>query len=432
VIAMPWRLSHADFAGAGMFALIAVVAALGAWAVSQLRAWRAAKQRRREAEIAALRTELYEARRSRDTHWRRAAERLEVVARDALSLGLPRHPKQDQLEEFEKEIDDQDDEGKRHGELEAKFEEIHSEVERAERELAVFEKRLERAREADEKAEHEWAAWKSAHALPDDLVIEQARELLDALQEAQAAARELGSAADEVAQLERETAAWEGRVRELLELEGEELVPDVTGDSLIDRVFELRRKHLESEQRYLVALRLDREIEERAGRIADAKAQVEQCESDLAALLREAGVSNEEEMERHREIYARRQALEQAIRERQDALDTSIGREGDAETIRAALVQSEPEQWKRQSAEIEGELRDLEQRLLDAAARHRDAERRRQDLEESTEVARLELEWNGLTSELVSAVRRWRVLAVAEGLIEQSFEEFRAARQPPL
>ena len=51
-------------------------------------------------------------------------------------------------------------------------------------------------------------------------------------------------------------------------------------------------------------------------------------------------------------------------------------------------------------------------------------------MEASSEVAALELEWNALTAELGEAVRAWRVLAAAEGLVDDARQSFERTRQP--
>src|SRR6185503_6288735 len=100
--------------------------------------------------------------------------------------------------------------------LEARLAEIDVDVASSERDLAVLEERMESARQAAAAWQREWASWKAVRFLPDDLAVEQGRERLDLIEQAQSALRELGVVEADLGQLERETAAWEAAARDLL------------------------------------------------------------------------------------------------------------------------------------------------------------------------------------------------------------------------
>src|SRR6185295_5036615 len=51
-------------------------------------------------------------------------------------------------------------------------------------------------------------------------------------------------------------------------------------------------------------------------------------------------------------------------------------------------------------------------------------------LEDASDVAALEGDWAALNAELAAAVREWRVLVAAEGLIEEARRVFERTRQP--
>jgi uncharacterized protein YhaN len=65
-----------------------------------------------------------------------------------------------------------------------------------------------------------------------------------------------------------------------------------------------------------------------------------------------------------------------------------------------------------------------------AVREHQDLHHLRLDLEQSTDLASLELERTALVAELTATLRAWRELTMARGLIEETLAEFERTRQP--
>jgi uncharacterized protein YhaN len=427
---MVWRGLEADLAGVASLALAGVAAALAAIAAGRARRAAEGRERQREAAMRARRSELNESRRQRDAHWRRGAEITESIGRDAVKLGLPRLPSFDLLEERERELAREEAELSRSEALRAEASAIGEALARAERERAERTAALDRARARIASLEQEWVLWKRERDLPGHLTPGGVLDLLVAVQQMQAEACSLDGVRDELAELKRAADGWEREACALLTEAGIAGAPDLDAVALIEQLLALRQRREASEGDRLKLARLESEAGARSRKIAAAKAEIERCDAERRTVLAGAGVADEGELEQRREMHRRRADLERQVAEGERHLERLLGEPGRASELRAALAAGDRARWSGQLAEVDETIGRLEAELLEAAARRREIGLRCRALEQSSEVAELEGEWNALMAELEDAVREWRVLALARGLVAETLVEFERSRQP--
>jgi len=142
--------------------------------------------------------------------------------------------------------------------------------------------------------------------------------------------------------------------------------------------------------------------------------------------LRAAGVRDEADLTRRRALAERRLALQHGIAECERAV---LERLGD-EALLPELAGGAVECWRQCQARADDEIAAHEQRLFELLTEDQQARSACRALEESAEVATLENERCALLAELGAAVREWRVLAAAEGLIDEARRGFERSRQP--
>jgi uncharacterized protein YhaN len=422
-VAALWAL-FVSIPGAALAALVVAAGAVAAahWLSAARRDDRSAEQQ--EARRAA-RSEVEAARRERDAAWRAAAQLAADSARQAAALGLPREPSPADLAALQASLDD------------AAVAEAGAGEERAR--LAELERTLhqciadERARAdevgsaAAERAalEAAWTAWRAAAGFTVPAAPDAVLERVGAVESASAALAALDAAARDVSQIEPIVAAWESRARAALERGGASEAAQLAGDALVERFIALRRSlHEEAPERARRAA-LRHELREQAVRVAAAEAEVEHCRAELETVLRAAGAADESDLARRRALSERKTALQDAVAEYDRTITEQLGDDAD----RAELAGATVEMWRQRAAAAAEELAAAEQQLYELEAEAQQAQAVCRGLEDSADVAALELEWAGLMAELGVAVRDWRVLAAAEGLIEDAREVFEDTRQ---
>jgi len=219
---------------------------------------------------------------------------------------------------------------------------------------------------------------------------------------------------------------WETRARALLARADAADAVGLGGDALSERVLALRQRAQEEAGQDVRRTALVEELRARGVQLAEAEAEVGRCQAAIDALLHGAGARDESDLVRRRAVAARRRALEQAVVEQERAIADRTGDEQD----RDALAQGTVDLWRQRAASAFEEIAELEQRLYQLVAEQHHARAACGAVEASSEVAALELEWNALTAELGEAVRAWRVLAAAEGLVDDARQSFERTRQP--
>jgi uncharacterized protein YhaN len=225
-----------------------------------------------------------------------------------------------------------------------------------------------RLRSVVETSGAQWTAWLEAHGLP-EMTPGGALEHLGVLAEARAADRALTLAADSLAEIERGADEWD----------------DAAGQALIA-----------------------------AGRSA----------SDLdRQTLRVAIGTLHGELERRKDVVGEIGRLERTL----------AARFGHGDSVAEAakeLAAGDVATWQGEQRDLEQEVKELDgqrEAAIDARAR---ARQQREAIEESADIARLQMERESLKAELAAKVYDYRVVVTARGLIAATLQAFVRDRQP--
>ena len=415
----------APLAGLGAFGVAALAGAATSWAV-QRRRTHAQRQEQRQAERRTLRSEMEAARRARDTEWHRAAQLAEQIARHAQQIGLSRAPSATELAARERGIDDATMGAADAAAARAHLAELESLLRQREAENETRAAEALAAVAAQKSVEAEWSAWTAAAGFSAAAAPEAVLDRVAVIEAAEAALAALDAATREVGQTESAVAAWEARGRAALDSAGAEGEGRLAGHALIERVLALRRRLQDEAPRRARRDELIGEMRARASRLQAAEAEAERCRQDVALVLAAAGASDEAALLRRRGLAERRRSLQRAIVEQERALRERLGDEDALAVLAAGTVEA----WQQRAADADEEIGALEQDLDQRVAEQQQLRAACRAAEESAEVASLESEWAALMAELGDAVREWRVLAAAEGLIDAARQAFEHTRQP--
>jgi uncharacterized protein YhaN len=416
----------ASLAAAGLAGLIALGAGGAALQLLRLRTVAGARRAEREAARRTLRSEMEAARRGRDQAWHAAAELAEQIARDAEAVELPRSPTLEELAAALRGLDADDLARASGAAVRAELAEIEPTLRAAEATAASRSAERAAAAAAYDAAMAEWLAWAARAGVGEPYEPQQVLDRVAALQSAYDALQARDAAARELRQLAPMVAAWEARARAALARGGAGDAVALGGEALAERVVALRLNLLEASPQRQRRAALDGEVQERATRLAAAEAQRAHAETALDAVLARAGVRDEAELAARRAQATRRLELERLIDERSQLLAERVDWAG----ADAALARGEVEIWRARAGAAAAELAALEAQLADAEAAAQAAAQACAAQEGSDELPGLEGEWAALTAELDEAVRDWRLLAAADGLIDAARQEFERSRQP--
>jgi uncharacterized protein YhaN len=388
--------------------------------MQRLARWHETREQEREMQRRTLRSELESARRSRDADWHRAAELAEHLASAAAALGLARGATAADIDAADRLLVERMAERERRHAEQARAAELEPLRRQAEADEQARRVELEAARSAEQALAAEWRSWCSAVGLPPGSDAAAALERAVLVESALGAQAAADTATRELHQVEPLVAAWEARARALLRRIGDLSGAALGGEALIARVS--GPLAVETVQ---AAQLPEADWQQRQERMQAAEADLARCAATLQGLLQAAGVRDEADLAERRRRHEQRLGLERDIALRERLL---------AERLPSVELLGElggdPAEWRARLDDAEADIGVLERRLAQAEAEAQRAEQACRALEESAEVPSLELEWDGLMTELAGAVREWRVLAVADGLIDAARNAYEQSRQP--
>ena len=353
------------------------------------------------------------------------------IAEDAALLDLAPQPSWEDVEQCEGLVLDARESLRTRREAEGRLVEMEDELARA---RAAAERRstsLEEVRASERRLLSDWAEWKTGLGIPARFGGEGAGEFLQTVAEAKKSLESRDETAGRCRQLRADADAWEATARALLaEAGGETKV--ASGAALVSAVRDLQGLcGADRTTRDRLAL-LEEGLSSTKVRLEAARAGVAAAERERDAIISEAGVADETAFHELLALARRRHDLEERAAQARKALETRLGKGPSAEGSRAELAEGRVDLWEREAERAAAALEEARAEKIEAIRQHRDAERSRQQLEESSDVATLELAAAGIREELQSALRRWQVVTTAKVLIEDTLADYSRTRQPPV
>jgi uncharacterized protein YhaN len=255
-------------------------------------------------------------------------------------------------------------------------------------------------------------------------------EFLAELREAQLSLVARDAAEDNLRELEDAIAKWELRARTNLTRAQMPVGDEIRGEGLIEELTLLRNRCVRAAQERTSLVALDGEIEVRAAKITEVEEEIRQLEEDRATLLHASGCEDEADFRRKRRVFEERSELKRVIGEHEARLRSIAEEDGGLDATLAALAAGTEEVWARAGSEAEARVEETREALQIAEERDRHAQDACRVLEESDEVPTLEAQCAQALAELSDAVRYWRVIAVAQGLMEDSIRDLEEVRVP--
>ena len=288
---------------------------------------------------------------------------------------------------------------------------------------------LGQAEEIRRSLEHDFALRLGEWGLPATLSGPSAEEYLRAVAAAKDVKYRLDGDRAALVGIEGEIAGWESRTGRLLEEGGmsdssslhQELETGLL--TLTDLCAEesQRRERLSSVRKAVA------ELEVEGGHL---RSESEAASQQLAALLAQAAVDDEESFLERLQVFQARQELKRRVAEAEEQLTKRAGRGPEVEAFLGTLRGGDVPGWEERLDESRVKLDELQDARDEAVKLQGDIERRREELELSSDVPGLETAVAGLRTDLDEAVRRWRVNTLAADLVRRTLTKFTRERQP--
>lgn len=388
------------------------------------------RQGRQKVDEARIRREIERTRLERDVAWLRAADLQEQVAANAAVLSLASMPPIESVDAREQLLAQQ---AAAASESEADRETLSGRtlelLAREERARALTAER-EKVLEEESSIGRGWEAWRAEAGLPEGLDVLDAPAWLAEVRRLRGVAAQLVEASEDLRGIEPRIAVWEGGVRFTLAQNGVNITNDLCGNLLVEEIRSLNARVTDAEARTLRRSQVESEREDVEQRLTAAGEEVAAGEREMATLLGQLGVAREEDVGRLRADLQSRQTM-QGFVERCDQTigallaEARVALVGDRrstieEQLEARLAGENADGWAERARQIEEEIEAAERAPLESEDEPPTAW---QSLGEATQIPTLELEYSSRAAELESAARRWRVLAVGRGLLEEASRE---------
>ncbi|HET9984364.1 MAG TPA: AAA family ATPase [Longimicrobiales bacterium] len=435
------RLAAGDGFGAGLLAVLAVWAAVGAAFLWRTSARDEAKRQEWTSDLYWRRNTLGWERDRVAKEERATADARERLRQEASFAGFGEVPDQAMLDARERQLaaeletlDAWEREREDPGALEAEATRLAQEWTR----LSFRRYDLDRA---CAEAEAAWAAWATRTGLPPELPPEGVAELFRSVRRARVAIRGRDKAAVALARLDAEAGTWEARARRVLAAAaaragaagvaaGDRSVDAIPAERLPERIAALVARHRADLAARERLARLEAEVDAAAEALVVAQARQAAVEAERAALVRASGSASEDEFRAKLRVVERRDEMAATVRRLETELGARLGLGADAEALRAELATGRRGEWEAARAAAVEELAQLEARRDPAIRAHEKAERERLELETSPELATFGMERQAVLTELAAMAREWAVAAAARGLAGEALHEYEQTRQP--
>lgn len=157
----------------------------------------------------------------------------------------------------------------------------------------------------------------------------------------------------------------------------------------------------------------------------------EELNSQLAALLQEAGASTLAELEEIEENVQRRQHLKQQLNESEDLLRQSNPGQTEDE-LRALVANDDQAGLETKIAELEGNIESLNSSKIEADEQLMTATRELEAIDSSDRAASIQEEMSALRARIIDAFGSWSRLQVGGALLNSALVRYREKAQGPM
>jgi uncharacterized protein YhaN len=349
------------------------------------------------------------------------------IADAASELDLPAKPSPLDVEEALGRITKQRDARTRADELSRQIGSVAAKAHEIEDRLLELNRELGAARAESGELGEEWNVWRVARGIPEPLAPELMTDLFTSVHRCRESLGQLSGKEREERELRHRLEEFEAAGGEVLETSGG---GRSTGPALSTALRILYEGVIADEGARKDRRGLEAAIEGTERDVEEVEDELRTAEARAAAVLGQAGAKDEAELRELVARLARRGQLEEKVAGCDRRIEAQIGRGTEADELRTELDAGALGEWEMRRQEVAEQAQSLHLQRDDAVRRHQDSKQETARIGESSDVARLETEAEGMRQQLSDAISRWNVATLARSLIEATLSRFEREHQP--
>jgi len=349
------------------------------------------------------------------------------IAEAASDLALPAKPSPLDVEEALARISNQRDTRTRADELSRQIGSVVAKVREIEDRLLELNGELGSARAESGELVKEWNVWRAARGIPEPLAPELVTDLFTSVHRCRESLGQLSGKEREERELRRQLEDFEAAGGQVLAAAGGELS---TGPALLTDLRILYGRVIDDEGARKDQRGLEAAIEGTKRDVEEVEDELRTAEARGAEILAEAGAADEAELRAFVSRLVRRGQLEEKVAGCDRRIEAQIGRGRDADELRTELDAGAVSEWELRRQEVAEQAESLHVQRDEAVRCHQDSKQETARIGESSDVARLETEAEGIRQQLSEAISRWNMATLARSLIEATLSRFEREHQP--
>jgi len=346
----------------------------------------------------------------------------------AVTLGLAEIPDPADLEERAKQVDDQIRARRDRDREAAEVDELRRRAETAGMSAGKALETLAACRRDRDAVRAEWSAWKASNGCAEALRPETAQQFFASVERLRESVGQLDAMAAETAKISAEVGDYSENVFDVAERAGFSRSSET---ALAEDVIEALWERSEADTKLRAErVRVGGELERAHAARASSERDSGVAANVLASVFAEAGASDERECRARIEASRRRADLGKKAREAELRLRSRLGVGMQADAVRTELATGDRQGWDARKSDCKGTLAKSQPVHEEALRRHQSAIENLSALEREFDVVTLATEREAVVAEIREALCEWRLLAIAQSLVQATLRRYEVERQP--
>jgi uncharacterized protein YhaN len=283
------------------------------------------------------------------------------------------------------------------------------------------------------RAEHEYTETRNMlnercdqEALPPDIPPASVPEVLRRVQDLAERARQIPRAEEQLARMQKDWAAFSSEVEELAQAIGHTRVDGASPISAVEGWVQLVREARDMQARRDACAE---QLGHHLSRVAALSLKAREAQADIEAVLRAAGMADEQSFREQGRRCEERLGLVQKRQVLLDNLLTAADYE-DAAELRTFLHNCDWELIRQDRKTLQAETETLRKEARELAGREGRLQQEIETLESAEETERLSTEKERLLAQVDDVVKEWTQLRLASHLLEKTLRMYEMDKQP--
>jgi uncharacterized protein YhaN len=305
---------------------------------------------------------------------------------------------------------------------------LKSETAQAQRIARAEEDAATEARVANGKIRAAWSAWKIERQCPEGLRPETAQQFFVTVQQLRESLAQIDTSTAEIDGIEGETEAFKIDVQKTI---SDSRRPAPLDTMLPEDAIGLALDMVDADTRLRdQRARVSQDLESARANLVTAERELNTAKDVLKAVFAEAGASDDATCRAAIAMSRRHAEIAKRAKEADHRLRSRLGTGAHADSVRTELASGDLPGWESRKQACRTRLSELQPTYEEALRHHQTVLGAVAALERETDVVALATERESIIAEIREAIAEWRLLAIAESLVQGTLRRYEVERQP--